>query len=197
MQKKSLEKSELWFKITIPQGGTYPKDYILKILMVGIAPTVFNPLRYQVRGAQFSFVDDFSVVEKMVSNKKKFTTCSGFKLWVKVKPRLQHMVIDGSMEEKMKAVMVKSYNAVFTPPELTDFYKDAELTDIVVALFRPRLMLVLLEIIEENFPDLTALDLCDKNLYSLDKLRELSIKLPHLKVFKIGRNRIQDLHGLN
>jgi nuclear RNA export factor len=198
MQKKRLEKCDLWFKVTIPHGGKYPKDYILKILMGGIAPTVFIPLRYQVRGAHSSFfVDDFCVAEKLASINKKITTCSGFKLLVKAKPGLPHMVIDGTLEEKMKAVIAKRYNAAFKSLDLTAFYKDADLTDIAVALFRPSLMLVALEIIEENFPDLAALDLCDNKLYSLDKLRELSIKLPELKVLKIGRNRIQDVHELN
>jgi nuclear RNA export factor len=77
---------------------------------------------------------------------------------------------------------------------LTLFYKDTDLTDIDMALFRPTLMLVTLEIIEEKLPDLEAPDLSDNKLYSLDNLNELSLKLPQLKVLNIGRNRIQDVH---
>jgi nuclear RNA export factor len=166
--------------------------------MAGVAPTPFVPLRYEVRGTHSSFfVDDFLVAEKLASVSKRITTCRGFKLMVKVKPGLPRMVIDYTVKEKVKAVMAKRYNAGLKALDLTNFYKDGDLTDIAVALFRPSLMLVALKIIEENFADVAGLDLCDNKLYSLDNLRELSIKLPQLKVLKIGRNRIQDVHELD
>jgi nuclear RNA export factor len=54
-----------------------------------------------------------------------------------------------------------------------------------------------MEIVEENLPDLEALDLSDNRMYSLDSLSELSMKLPQLKILNIGRNRIQDMHKLD
>jgi nuclear RNA export factor len=166
--------------------------------MAGVAPTVFVPLRYEVRGTDSSFfVDDFIVAEKLASVSKRITTCRGFKLMVKVKPGLPRMVIDYTVKEKVKGVMAKRYNAGLKALDLTNFYKDGDLTDIAMALFRPSLMLVALNIIEENFADVGGLDLCDNKLCSLDNLRELSTKLPQLKVLKIGRNRIQDVHELD
>jgi hypothetical protein len=41
-RRKSVEKCDLWFKVTIRHGGRYTKDYILKILMGDVAPTVFS-----------------------------------------------------------------------------------------------------------------------------------------------------------
>jgi nuclear RNA export factor len=198
IQKKGLEKCDLWFKVTIPHGGEYTKGYVLKLLMAGIAPTVFTPMRYEVRGTNCSFfVDDFSVAEKLSSVSERITTYREFKLLVKVKPGLPHVVIDDKKKEKIKAVMAKRYKVGLKALDLSQFHKDADLTDVGMALFRPSLMLVALKIIEENFPDLAVLDLCDNKLYSLNKLRELSVKLPQLRVLKIGRNRIRDVHELH
>jgi Leucine-rich repeat (LRR) protein len=59
-----------------------------------------------------------------------------------------------------------------------------------VALFRPSMMSVVLDIIEENVPELTALDLSDNKLYVVDSLSVLVTKLPNLRVLHIGRNRV-------
>jgi nuclear RNA export factor len=159
---------------------------------------VFVPLRYQVGETNSSFfVDDFSVAEKLASVSNRITTCKGLKLLVKVRPALPYMVIDYTVKGKIKTVMAKRYNVDLKTLDLTTFYKDADLTDIAVALFSPSLMLVVLEIIEENFPDLEVLDLTDNKLYSLDSLSELSVKLPQLRILNIGRNRLQYMHELD
>jgi hypothetical protein len=62
------------------------KDYILNLLMANIAPTVFIPLSYQVRGKNSSFFVDFNVAETLASVSNKLTTRKGYKLLVKVKP---------------------------------------------------------------------------------------------------------------
>lgn len=62
--------------------------------------------------------------------------------------------------------------------------------DYAVALFRPNMMLAVLDIIVENVPELMALDLSDNKLYALDHLSVLSAKLPNLRVLHIGKNRV-------
>lgn len=62
--------------------------------------------------------------------------------------------------------------------------------DYAIALFRPNLMLAVLDIVVENVPELMALDLSDNKLYALDNLSVLSTKLPNLKVLHIGKNRV-------
>jgi hypothetical protein len=59
-----------------------------------------------------------------------------------------------------------------------------------LALFRPSIMIVLLDIIMENVPELTALDLSDNNLSVLDSLIVLALKVPNLRVLHIGRNPV-------
>jgi hypothetical protein len=45
-----------------------------------------------------------------------------------------------------------------------------------VALFRPSIMMALLDIIMENVPELTALDLSDNNLSARDSLIGLAVR---------------------
>jgi len=67
----------------------------------------------------------------------------------------------------------------------------ADLVDsYAIALFRPNMMLALLDIVVENVPELMALDLSDNKLYALDSLSVLSVKLPNLRVLHIGKNRV-------
>jgi hypothetical protein len=163
-QKRSLQKFYLWFRVTIGHGGGYTKDYNLKTLMASVAPTVFLPLRYQVAETNSSFfVDHFIVAEKLASVRNRIRTCNGLKLLLNMRPGLPYMVINYTVKGKIKTVMAKRYNVDLKTLDVTTFYKDADLTGIAVALFKPGLMLVALEIIEENFPDLEVLDLMDKN----------------------------------
>jgi hypothetical protein len=62
--------------------------------------------------------------------------------------------------------------------------------DYAIVLFRPNMMLAVLDIIVENVPELMALDLSDNKLYALDNLSVLSVKLPNLRVLHIGKNRV-------
>jgi len=73
----------------------------------------------------------------------------------------------------------------------------ADLVDnYAIALFRPNMMLAVLDIIVENVPELVALDLSDNKLYALDNLSVLSVKLPNLRVLHIGKNRVSYcIHG--
>jgi len=67
----------------------------------------------------------------------------------------------------------------------------ADLVDsCAIALFRPNMMLTVLDIVVENVPELMALDLSDNKLYALDNLSVLSGKLPNLRVLHIGENRV-------
>jgi hypothetical protein len=52
------------------------------------------------------------------------------------------------------------------------------------------MMSAVLDIIVENVPELTALDLSDNKLHTLDNLSVLAVKVPNLRVLHIGRNRV-------
>lgn len=62
--------------------------------------------------------------------------------------------------------------------------------DLVVALFRPTLMLAALDIIAENIPELVALNLNDNKLHSIDHLDALARKLPQLSILHMAKNKV-------
>jgi hypothetical protein len=58
------------------------------------------------------------------------------------------------------------------------------------ALFRPNITMTVLDIIMENVPELTALDLSGNNLFALDSLIVLAVKAPNLRILHTGRNQV-------
>lgn len=193
------ESSVCWYKVMIPHGGRYSKEYILKTLLASIAPAVFIPLNYEVRGVDSSFfVDDSVAAEKLANADRKITTIKGFKLLIKVKPGLPQMELNSTLKEKLKAAMVKRFNADLKVLDLSRFHTDPDLVDnYAVALFRPNMLSAVLDIMAENVPELTALDLSDNKLYILGSLSVLAAKVPNLRVLHVGKNQIRDMNHLN
>lgn len=68
-----------------------------------------------------------------------------------------------------------------------------DLTDLFCALFRPVIMLVAIDIIAENIPDIEALNLNDNKLHGIEHLRCLATKLKNLKILYIGDNRVSKM----
>jgi hypothetical protein len=66
----------------------------------------------------------------------------------------------------------------------------SDLMDSSVALFRPSMMSVVLDIVIENVPDLIALDLSGNNLYALANLTVLAHKVSNIRALHIGRNHV-------
>jgi hypothetical protein len=59
-----------------------------------------------------------------------------------------------------------------------------------VALFRPKILMAALDISMENVPELMALDLSHSNLFALDNLTVLALKVPNFKVLHSWRNQV-------
>lgn len=70
-----------------------------------------------------------------------------------------------------------------------------ELSDIFCALFRPMIMNAAIDIMEENIPDLEALNLNDNKLHGIEHLKVLSQKFKNLKILYMGDNRVRVLHN--
>ncbi|XP_067011761.2 nuclear RNA export factor 1 [Anabrus simplex] len=188
-----------WYRVTIPFGSKYPKEYILKILLNYISPSVFIPIAYKTQGSEASFyVEDGKVADQLHAADRKITVNDGFKLTVKVRPGIPNIQLDSSVKEKMKQAMVKRFNPVTKALDLSKFHMDPELVDdCLAALYRANVMLAVVDIIAENIPELTALNLSDNKLYNIEHLSILTRKLPNLTVLHIGSNRIRDINQLN
>nr|CAD7423253.1 unnamed protein product [Timema monikensis] len=181
-----------WFRVIIPHGHKYSKEYILKTLQNYIAPQPFIPVAYQIQGTEsFFFVDSLSTAEELMNADKKITTKDGFrsmlysmaedsgyvsgggggKLIVKVRPGYPHVEVDDKLKERIKLVMGKRYNAATKALDLTKFHMDEA----------------------ENIPELVGLNLTENKLYSLEPLTSLVKKAPNLTVLHIGKNRIHEV----
>jgi Leucine-rich repeat (LRR) protein len=76
---------------------------------------------------------------------------------------------------------------------ISEGYLKIILSDLVetygAALFRSSITMTVLDVIMENVPDPTALDLSDNNISALDSLIVLAVKAPNLRIFHSARNQ--------
>ncbi|XP_013192505.1 nuclear RNA export factor 1 [Amyelois transitella] len=196
-KKKFIAGLLPWYQIVIPYGAKHEKDVILKALLGYISPEIFIPHYYKVNGnSSIFYVDDVKIAEKLFYADRKIVMSDGFKLVVIVRNAAPTVTIDAEMKEKMKTAMVKRYNAATKALDLTKFHADPELQDIFCALFRPMIMLAVIDIIAEHIPDLEALNLNDNKLHGMEHLKILSTKFKLLKILYLGDNRIPSIASL-
>lgn len=197
IKKKFIPGQLPWYQIIIPYGAKHEKDVVLRTLLSYISPDIFIPHYYKVNGnAAVFYVDDVKLAEKLFHADRKITMSDGFKLMVIVRNAVPSVAIDAEMKEKMKLAMAKRYNATTKALDLTKFHADPELSDIFCALFRPVIMLAVIDIIAENIPDLEALNLNDNKLHGIEHLKILATKLKNLKILYMGDNRIPYIGSL-
>lgn len=69
--------------------------------------------------------------------------------------------------------------------------------DYFCALFRPQMLMAVLDVMAECVPNLKALNLEGNKLQNFDRLVVLSEKFPQLKILYIGENQMRDIHQLD
>ncbi|XP_029156368.1 nuclear RNA export factor 1-like [Nylanderia fulva] len=188
-----------WYRISIPYGHKYEKDYILRTLLNFMAPEVFIPIMYKIMANEASFyVDDFKTANALLKCDRKITMTDGFKLQVRAKPGFPQCEIDDKLKERLKQAMSKRYVQETNALDLSKFHRDPDLIgDYFCALFRPAMLMTVLDIVGEHIPTLQALNLEGNKLQSIDKLNVLSKKFPNLKILYVSDNKIKDIHQLD
>ncbi|XP_048511817.1 nuclear RNA export factor 1-like [Athalia rosae] len=188
-----------WFKVVIPYGCKYEKDFIIGNLISYISPDTFVPIMYKVVGNEAVFyVDDPKIADKLYNCDRKITNNEGFKIQVRVKPGFPYIEVDEALKAQMKLAMAKRYNPKTNALDLSKFHQDPALvTDYFCALFRPPVLLAVIDIVAEHLPNLEALNLEGNKFGVIDRLKDLPKKLPKLKTLYIGENRIRELSQLD
>lgn len=189
-----------WYKITIPYGHKYDKDYIINNLLSYIAPETFIPFMYKVVGNEATFyVDDNKIAMALADSDRKITTTDGFKLQVRVsKAGFPQCEIDNKLKERLKQAMAKRYVHETNALDLSRFHRDPDLiTDYFCALFRPVMLKAVLDIVSEHIPDLEALNLDGNKLQLIEKLNVLDKKFTKLKILYLGDNKIKDINQID
>lgn len=64
------------------------------------------------------------------------------------------------------------------------------IADYFCALFRPLMLIAVIDIVAEHIPNLEALNLDGNKLAIIERLNVLTKKLPKLKILYIGENRV-------
>ncbi|OAD59082.1 Nuclear RNA export factor 1 [Eufriesea mexicana] len=189
-----------WYKITVPYGHKYDKDYIINNLLSYIVPETFVPIMYKVTGNEASFyVDDRKIALALLDCDRKITTTDGFKLQVRVSnPAFPQCEIDNKLKERLKQAMAKRYVHETNALDLSKFHRDPDLiADYFCALFRPVMLKVVLDIVSDYIPNLEALNLDGNKLQFVEKLNILNKKFTRLKILYIGNNKIKDMNQLD
>ncbi|XP_076244602.1 nuclear RNA export factor 1 [Calliopsis andreniformis] len=199
--KQLLPGNFSWYKVIIPYGHKYDKDYVLSNLLSYMAPDTFVPIMYKVVANKATFhIDDEKTAAALIKCDRKITTNDGFKLQVKVLkisyPQL--CKIDDKLKERLKQAMEKRYVHETNALDLSRFHHDPDLvTDYFCALFQPLLLKTVLDIVSEHIPNLEALNLEGNKLHLLEKLNVLHAKFSKLKILYIGDNWIRDIRQID
>ncbi|XP_014481162.1 PREDICTED: nuclear RNA export factor 1-like [Dinoponera quadriceps] len=198
MRTNRLGESD-WYKISIPYGHKYEKDYVIRNLLNYMAPEVFVPITYKVMDNIASFyVDDQKAAIALANCDRKLTMTDGFKLQIKVKPGFPQCEIDEKLKERLKQAMAKRYIADTNALDLSKFHQDQDLvSDYFCALFRPPLLMAVLDIVGQHIPTLEALNLEGNKIHIIQGLNVLSKKFPKLKILYIGDNKIREMNQLD
>ncbi|XP_070164078.1 nuclear RNA export factor 1 [Polyergus mexicanus] len=188
-----------WYRISIPYGQKYEKDYVLRSLLNYMAPEVFIPITYKIMGNEASFyVDDHKTASALLNCDRKITMTDGFKLQVRVKPGFPQCEIDDKLKEQLKQAMSKRYVQETNALDLSKFHRDPDLIgDYFCALFRPAMLMTVLDIVGEHIPTLEALNLEGNKLQNIDRLSVLNKKFSNLKILYISDNKIKDIHQID
>ncbi|XP_065143130.1 nuclear RNA export factor 1 [Paramisgurnus dabryanus] len=186
-----------WFKMTIPYGKKYDKDWLLTSLQ-NVCSMPFHAVQYHTDGnkAQF-YVEDSTTANALVKVSRKITDKDGYKVTVIMNgcppPTLIHSDLKPEDLEHLKQCMAKRFDGSQQALDLNNIRIDPDLVsqNIEVTLNRRNSMLGAIKIIEENIPELVCLNLSNNRLFRLDDLAEIVNKVPNLKILNLSHNELK------
>lgn len=197
-ERKLFESPTNWYRVFLPYGNKYNKRELQQTIKDKLNPLPFAPIAWSINGSAVTFyIDDFKVAEKIFGMDRSFQMSDGFSFVVRVNGGAPNMDLNNDMKEKMKLCMAKRYNAVTKALDLTKFHSDPDLQDYFCALYKPVVMLGVIDIISENIPELEALNIQDNRIHVLTFLKEPIKKLRCLKILYIGNNKLRDISALD
>ncbi|XP_073680468.1 nuclear RNA export factor 1 isoform X2 [Garra rufa] len=186
-----------WFKMTIPFGKKYEKDWLLSSLQ-SVCSMPFHAVHYHTDGnkAQF-YVEDATTANALFKVSRKITDKDGYKVTVIMNscppPTLIHTDLKAADLEHLKQCMAKRFDGSQQALDLNNIRVDPDLVsqNIEVTLNRRNSMLAVIKIIEENIPELICLNLSNNRLYRLDDVADIVNKVPNLKILNLSHNELK------
>ncbi|KAM4617303.1 nuclear RNA export factor 1 isoform 2-T3 [Discoglossus pictus] len=187
-----------WFKITIPHGKKYDKNWLITLLQ-SVSRVPFTAVSYHCdhNRAHF-FVDDGEAAKALKRISRTFTDKDNFKVTILIRPSAPpNITPDRDMKnediEHFKNCMQKRYDGAHQALDMKALRGDPDLVanKVDIILNRKCCMQTMLQIIEDNVPELLALDIGNNKLYKLDDLEDLPIKAPNLKILNLSNNMLK------
>ncbi|XP_043077363.1 nuclear RNA export factor 1 isoform X1 [Puntigrus tetrazona] len=186
-----------WFKMTIPFGKKYDKEWLLSSLQ-SVCSMPFHAVHYHTDGnkAQF-YVEDSTTANALFKVSRKITDKDGYKVTVIMNscppPALIHTDLKAADLEHLKQCMAKRFDGSQQALDLNNIRVDPDLVsqNIEVTLNRRNSMLAVIKIIEENIPELICLNLSNNRLFRLDDLADIVNKVPNLKILNLSHNELK------
>ncbi|KAI4874386.1 hypothetical protein NFI96_013698, partial [Prochilodus magdalenae] len=191
-----------WFKITIPHGKKYEKQWLLSALQ-SQCTMPFHAIQYHTDGNRVVFyIDDSTTANALVKVSRKITGKDGYKVAILMNtcppPSLIHQDLKPEDLEHLKQCMSKRFDGAHQALDLNNIRVDPDLVPhIDVALNRKNSMQAVIKIIEENIPELVCLNLSNNRLYKLDDLAEIVNKVRNLKILNLSFNELKSERELD
>ncbi|XP_075719530.1 nuclear RNA export factor 1-like isoform X2 [Rhinoderma darwinii] len=210
--QKYQKLKNLWFKITIPYGRHYDKMWLLN--------SIENECGFHFRAIQYHyvnhvaafFVDNFSTARSLVQVSKKIQGEHYHKIIIKAAPfYTPYEQIDMSVispldtvnyldhrAEHIQTCLWKRYDQSHESLDLSDLANDPDLlsANIFFSVNSASATEIVLQIISENYPQLTSLNLSHNKLSKLTGFVHLFYLTPQLHSLNLSYNKlckVQDL----
>ncbi|KAG8437936.1 hypothetical protein GDO86_008575 [Hymenochirus boettgeri] len=194
---ESSDDKKSWFKITIPHGKKYEKSWILGLLQ-GACNVPFSAVEYHCDHSRAHFfVDDPAAAKALKQISRTITDRENFKVTIITRqcppPVIQLMNMKDEEIEHFKSCMQKRYDGARQALDMKALRSDPDLVanKVDLILGRKSCMTTMLQIIEENVPELLSLDISNNKLFKLDDLSEIHLKVPNLKILNLSQNLLK------
>ncbi|XP_053325654.1 nuclear RNA export factor 1-like [Spea bombifrons] len=188
-----------WHKITVPHGEKYERDWLISVLQ-NACSLPFIPIQYHCHHSHAHFyVDDAAVAKALKDISRTCTDRENFKITVLTHPCLRPVAKQFRVFMKdeeirhFKNCMQKRYDGATVALDMKSLRSDPDLVanKVDLVLNRRRCMQAMLQIIEENVPELLSLDISNNTIYKLDYMAEIHNKAPNLKILRLSNNMLK------
>ncbi|XP_075693414.1 nuclear RNA export factor 1 isoform X2 [Rhinoderma darwinii] len=182
-----------WYKVTIPHGKKYDKGWLIGLLQ-SACTLPFTPAGYYCDHSRAHFfVEDSAIAKALKQISRTFTDRENFKVTILICPCPPPEIPKNMADEEIvhvKNCMQKRYDGAQQALNMKSVRTDTDLVENKVDLIlnRKTCMQAMLQIIEENVPELLSLDLSSNKLYKLDHMSEIHLKAPNLKILNLSDN---------
>ncbi|XP_062855820.1 nuclear RNA export factor 1 isoform X2 [Trichomycterus rosablanca] len=196
-------EAKSWYKITIPYGRKYNKNWLLSALQ-NHCPIPFTPVNYFTEGQKVQFyLEDATAASALCKVSRRITDNEGYKVVVIMNPCVPPSFTKIDLKEEdlqhLKKFMSERFDGSVQLLNLQSICTDQALVSrkIKVILNRRSCMQAVIKIIKENISDLKSLNLSNNRLYKLDDLAELVDVAPNLTMLNLSDNELKSERELD